>query len=86
MWSYPQGTPPQPGNDALSYKGLFEHVLLLFLKGCVECVEKEKDRMFRSCRVGKTGTQRPDCFAKGVEGTTRHDPRYGMTPLMRRTA
>jgi hypothetical protein len=28
----PEWTPPQPGNDALSYKGLVEHVLFLFRK------------------------------------------------------
>ena len=37
----PHRTPPQPGNDALSYKGLVEHVLFLFRKGCLE---KEQDR------------------------------------------
>ena len=37
----PEWTPPQPGNDALSYKGLVEHVLFLFRKGCLE---KEQDR------------------------------------------
>jgi hypothetical protein len=36
-----QRTPPQPGNHAGSYKGVLKHVLLLFLKGCLE---KEKDR------------------------------------------
>jgi hypothetical protein len=38
----PQWTTPQPVNDALSYKGLFEHILVLFLKGWVE-----KDRIAR---------------------------------------
>ena len=34
-------TPPSPGNDALSYKDLVEHVLGLFRKGCLE---KAQDR------------------------------------------
>jgi hypothetical protein len=37
----PEWTPPQPGNDALSYKKLFEHVLFLFRKSCRE---KEQHR------------------------------------------
>src|SRR5437879_2342585 len=37
----PHRTPPQPGNHAWSYKGVFEHVLLLLLK---RCMEQEKDR------------------------------------------
>jgi len=34
--------PAQPVNDALSCKGLFEHMLVLFLKGGME-----KDRVTR---------------------------------------
>jgi hypothetical protein len=44
----PQRTPPQPGNHAWSYKGVFEHMLLLLLK---HCLEREKDRTSCSCKV-----------------------------------
>jgi hypothetical protein len=45
----PQWPTPQPGNHAWPYKGVCEHVLLLFHKSCLE---KEKDGMSGSCRVG----------------------------------
>jgi hypothetical protein len=51
-----QWTAPQPGNYARPDKDVFKHRLLLFLKSDLE---KEKDRMFRSCRGGWMKTRCP---------------------------
>jgi hypothetical protein len=44
-----QRTPPQPNDHTCSRTGTFKLGVLLFLKGCLE---KEKDGMSTSCRVG----------------------------------